>query len=129
MARELMNPAEALSLQASSVIDEGAVALMRERPGLDYAQACRLFMAANPHAAAAYAGDQARFVELSRQARSTRMAALPPTERRFLRGAPPRALSSRRIADRSELLPGETACLKLAPDGSGGGLFAERIAA
>jgi hypothetical protein len=130
----MMNPAEALSLQASSVIDEGAVALMRERPGLDYAQACRQFMAANPHAAAAYAGDQARFVELSRQARSTstRMATLPAGgayERRFRRGAPPRALSSRRIADRSELLPGEVACLKLAPDGSGGGLYAERIAA
>lgn len=124
-----MSESEALSLQASEVIDEGALALMRERPGLDYGEACRMFMAANPHAVAAYAGDQAAFTALSARARATRMA-LPAggiQERRFRRAGPPRALSSRRIADRSELLPGEVACMRLAPDGCGGGLYAERI--
>lgn len=126
-----MSDSEALSLQASEVIDEGAMALMRERPGLDYGEACRMFMAANPHAVAAYAGDQAAFTALSARARATRMA-LPAggiQERRFRRAGPPRTLSRRAIAGRHDVLhAGEVAVLCLG-NGPGSGWFAERLEA
>jgi hypothetical protein len=130
VAHHMMNEAEALSLRASAVLAE-LVDVEMASTGCDFATATARVMDREAHLRAAYAGDAVEFKRLSAGGRSARMA-LPAGgthERRFKRGAPPRALSSRRIADRSELLPGETACLKLAPDGSGGGLYAERIAA
>jgi hypothetical protein len=128
MNHDMMSEAERLSLQASAAIDAGALALMRERPSLSYEAACEAFMAARPSVTAAYAGDVERYVELTGRGRSTRMATAP-TERRMRRGAPPPTLASRPIRDRSELRDGETAVLKLAPAGCGGGLFAELVAA
>ena len=124
----LMSEAEALSLRTSSVIDDLAMQEVRAT-GVGYAVAVERVLAREAHLRAGLAGDVATFTELSARARATRMA-LPAGgthERRFRRAGPPRALSSRRIADRSELLPGEVACMRLAPDGCGGGLFAERI--
>lgn len=124
---DFMSEAEALSLQAAGVVDEGAVALMRERPGLDYSSACRMFTAANPHVAAAYAGDQAAFTELSARARVTRMAA-GPQERHFKRAGPPRAISRRAIQSKAELLPGEVLCAHLTAAPGEPTLYAEVLA-
>ena len=126
----MMQESEKLSLQAANAI---AVEMDLEvaRTGCTYQEAAERVLRREAHLAAAYQGDVQTFTTLSARARSARMAA-PASgtrEQRFRRGAPPRALSSRRIADRSELQAGEVAVLKLAPDGCGGGLFAERIAA
>ena len=122
----MMSEGEALSLRSAGVVDELAMQEVRAT-GVGYAVAVERVLRREAHLRAGLAGDVATFTELSARARSTRMA-LPTggTERRFKRAAP-RTLSSRRIADRSELLPGEVACMRLAPDGCGGGLFAERI--
>lgn len=125
----LMDESERLSLKASEVLAELVDAEM-VATRCDLATATQRVLAREPHLVAGYAGDTMEFKRLSAGGRSTRMA-LPTGsthERRFNRAAP-RTLSSRRIADRSELLPGEVAVLKLAPGACGGGLFAERVAA
>lgn len=123
------HPGVELSLRASATIAELADEIVA-RTRCPYRDAFAEVLRARPDLAAGYEGDGARYAELVNAGRSTRFAtpAAGAYERRFRRSAP-RTLGERRISSRDELLPGELACLRLAPNGAGGGLFAERIAA
>lgn len=123
------HPGLELSLRSAATIAELADAIVA-RTRCPYRDAFAEVLRARPELSAAYEGDTVRHGELTGQARSTRFAspAAGTYERRFRRSVP-RTMSERRISSRDELLPGEVACLRLAPNGAGGGLFAERIAA
>jgi hypothetical protein len=124
----IMNEQEKLSLKSSEIITDMAYEEMNRTPGLTFSAACYRVLAREPHLVAGYAGDTEKFAELSAKGRATRMAAPGGRERHFRRGGPPRALSSRAIAHRSQLRDGEVLCVCLAPPSAGGGLFAELVA-
>jgi hypothetical protein len=112
-----MSEAERLSLAAAGEIHAKAVELAQRTPCLSYGEAVRRVMAADELLQAGYAGDTGRVVLARGQG--------PRTELRQ-RGNVIQ-LAQRRIRDLSELEPGETGLIKLAPPSAGGGLFADRI--